>query len=125
MQITRVSDAVSFDPEGHRGVSPAYLQGGEDYSGSVSIVLSRYLPGAQAQLAELAVETFYVVIEGELTMDCDGLEATLGHLDTVCMTAGSLRSVHNRTRLPASMLVVRPTSTRPDPTDGPHGGAET
>ncbi len=64
MRITRLAEATSFDPPGHRGVCPVRLQGGEAApTDGVTVALSHYLPGG----------------------------------------------VVNRTRLPASMLVIRPT----------------
>ena len=74
------------------------------------MVLSHYLPGAMAQLAPQAAETVYVLIIGELVMASEGIEATLGRFDSVHFTPGTLRTVENRTHLPATMLVIRATS---------------
>jgi mannose-6-phosphate isomerase-like protein (cupin superfamily) len=74
-----------------------------------TVVLSHYLPGAQAQLAPQVAETVYVVISGELVMTVDGVQATLGAFDSVHFTPGTLRTVDNRTHLPATMLVIRAT----------------
>ena len=40
-------------------------------------------------------------------MASDGVEETLGAYDSVHFTVGTLRTVENRTNLPASMLVIR------------------
>ena len=106
MHVTRLADATPFTPEGHDGVGPVRLQSGEQ----VSVVLSHYLPGGEAQLAQQPTETCYVVVSGELVMISDGAEETLHPYDSVLFTTGTLRQVVNRSHLPASMLVIRPVS---------------
>ncbi len=111
MHITRLADAKPFDPPGHRGVGPVRLQGGEAApTEGITVVLSHYLPGGQAELAPQPTETVYVVVAGELVVISEGTEETLRLYDSAHFTAGTLRQVINRTQLPASMLVIRPTS---------------
>jgi uncharacterized cupin superfamily protein len=71
------------------------------------VALSHYLPGAAAHLAPQEAETVYVLLSGELVMTADDVEETLGANDSVHFTEGTLRTVENRTNLPASMLVIR------------------
>jgi mannose-6-phosphate isomerase-like protein (cupin superfamily) len=106
MHITRLADAEPFDPPGHRGVGPLRLQSGA----AVTVVLSHYLPGGRAESAEQPTETVYVVVTGELTMICDGIEETLLPYDSVRFSPGDVRQVINRSHVPASMLVIRPAS---------------
>ena len=111
MRITRLADATPFDPPGHRGVGPVRLQGGEaSPTEAVTVVLSHYLPGGEAEMAVQPTETVYVVVAGELAMISDGTEETLRAYDSVHFSAGTVRSVINRSNVPASMLVVRPTA---------------
>ncbi|MDQ2850561.1 MAG: cupin domain-containing protein [Actinomycetota bacterium] len=111
MRITRLAQAQPFQPLGHAGVGPVRLQGGDDTpTDKVSVVLSHYLPGAGADAAPQEAETIYVVVAGELVMQSEGTEATLGPYDSVHFTVGTVRTVANRTHLPASMLVIRATS---------------
>ena len=108
MRVTRISDAEPFAPVGHVGVGPVRLQGGSKTpTEKFTVVLSHYLPGAAAELAPQEAETVYVVLSGELVMAGDGGEETLGANDSVHFTEGTLRTVENRTNLPASMLVIR------------------
>ena len=112
MRITRLADAELFDPAGHTGVGPVRLQGGEvSPTEQVTVALSHYLPGGQAEMSRQQVETIYVVVAGELVMISEGVEETLRPYDSVHFTVGTSRQVVNRTRLPASMLVIRPTSS--------------
>ncbi len=111
MRITRLADATPFDPPGHTGVGPVRLQGGEAApTEGMTVALSHYLPGGQAEMSPQPAETVYVVVTGELAVISEGAEETLGLYDSVHFTAGTLRQVINRTPLPASMLVIRPTS---------------
>ncbi len=111
MRITRLAEATPFDPPGHHGVGPVRLQGGEETpTERVTVVLSHYLPGGEAEMAPQATETMYVVVAGELVMISEGTEETLRVYDSVHFTPGTLRQVVNRTNVPASMLVIRPTS---------------
>ena len=111
MRVVRLVDAKPFHPVDHEGVGPVRLQGGESApTTDFTVVLSHYLPGAEAQLAPQVAETVYVIVSGELVMNSEGDEAALGPYDSVHFTPGTLRSVENRTHLPASMLVIRATS---------------
>lgn len=110
MRVTRLADGAPFDPPGHHGVGPVRLQGGEATpTERITVALSHYLPGGRAEAAAQASETIYVVVAGELTMISEGVEETLRPYDSVRFTTGTVREVVNRTMLPASMLVIRPT----------------
>ncbi|RAX46839.1 cupin [Arthrobacter sp. AQ5-06] len=111
MRVTRIGEAEPFAPVGHEGVGPVRLQGGESTPTSdFTVALSHYLPGGAAELAHQAAETVYVVVSGELVMTSEGKEEVLVQYDSVHFTPGTLRTVHNRTNLPASMIVIRATS---------------
>lgn len=108
MRVTRIADAVPFQPDGHAGVAPLILQGGEQESAeAITVALSHYLPGGTAKRALLDAETVYVVLTGELVVSTEDAEAILAPLDSVHLDAGIARSVENRTSLTASMLVIR------------------
>lgn len=111
MRVTRIDDAEPFHPVGHSGVGPVRLQGGAGTpTTDFTVVLSHYLPGGVAESAPQVAETVYVVLVGELVMVSDGVEETLRPHDSVHFTPGTIRSVENRTHLPASMLVIRSTT---------------
>ena len=111
MRITRLADGEAFAPAGHTGVGPLRLQGGEQTpTERVTVVLSHYLPGGRAESAPQPVETVYVLLSGELVMVSEGQEETLRPYDSVHFTPGTVREVVNRSQVPASMLVIRPTA---------------
>jgi quercetin dioxygenase-like cupin family protein len=111
MHITRLASGTPFDPPGHRGVGPIRLQGGDtSETRNLTVVLSHYLPGGEAELAAQPTETVYVVVAGELVMISEGTEETLRQYDSVHFTTGTVRQVVNRSPLPASMIVIRAVS---------------
>ncbi|MFJ8826894.1 cupin domain-containing protein [Streptomyces sp. NPDC102467] len=108
IDITQLTHAQPFQPAGHHGVGPVHLFGGKDYDGAVTAALSHYLPGGCADMSPVPAETLYIVLTGTLTLDSEGATHDLHPLDAARLTTGTLRSVENRTNLPASMLVIRP-----------------
>jgi len=111
MRINRLAEAEAFSPAGHAGVGPLRLQGGVDSpTERMTVVLSHYLPGGQAEMSPQPVETSYVLVSGELVMTSENQEATLRPYDSVHFTPGTVRQVVNRSQLPASMLVIRPVA---------------
>ena len=111
MRVTRIADAEPFSPVGHAGVGPVRLQGGAAMpTTDFTVALSHYLPGGAAELAPQVAETVYVMISGALTMVSEGIEEVLLANDSVHFTPGTMRTVENRTHLPATMLVIRSTN---------------
>lgn len=111
MRVTRIGDAEPFSPAGHDNVGPVRLQGGTATpTTDFTVALSHYLPGGAAALSAQPSETVYVIVSGELVIASDGSEETLGAFDSVHFSPGTMRTVENRTNLPASMLVIRTTS---------------
>jgi quercetin dioxygenase-like cupin family protein len=106
-RLHRIGDATAFQPEGHTGVSPVRLTGSAPDE-PISVVLSSYEPGAQAERSPVALDTVYVVLTGCLTISLDDQEIELTHLDCLFLPAGCVRAVDNRTAEPASMFVIRP-----------------
>jgi quercetin dioxygenase-like cupin family protein len=106
-RLHRIADALAFQPEGHTGVSPVRLTG-TDPDESISVVLSSYEPGAQAERSPVALDTVYLVLTGCLTVTLDDEQIELTRLDSLFLPAGCVRAVANRTAEPASMFVIRP-----------------
>ncbi|MFC8231411.1 cupin domain-containing protein [Streptomyces sp. NPDC057287] len=114
IDITHLNEAARFQPPGHHGVGPVHLFGGEQYDGAVTVALSHYVPGGRADMSPVPIETLYLVLTGTLTLtDADGGTHVLHALDAARLTAGTTRSVENRTNLAASMLVIRPNPAGP------------
>ncbi|PXX00387.1 cupin domain-containing protein [Mycolicibacterium moriokaense] len=111
VHINRLADAEYSQPDGHTVVSATRVQGGDSSpTEAVTAALSHYLPRATAELAPQPRETIYVVVSGELVIESEGEATTLRSFDSAHFTAGTQPMVFNRTQLPASMLVIRPTA---------------
>ena len=107
-RLHRIADAAAFQPEGHTGVSPVRLTG-TDPDESISVVLSSYQPGAQAERSPVALDTVYLVLTGRLTVSLDDEQIELSRFDSLFLPAGCVRAVANLTAEPASMFVIRPS----------------
>lgn len=114
-RITRASGAPRYHPPKHENVTAFRLQGHE--AGPTErfwIGLSVYEPGGQATEAPAGQETVYVVLDGELTVRADGADVVLGQHDSVHLSRGTVRSVHNHSSAPATLLVAIATPLEND-----------
>lgn len=111
MQITRGADACPYETRGHHDVVALRLQGPPATDAeTVTVGLSHFLPGGGAARSSSPLERVYVVLEGEMSVVTDALEATLGPGDSCVIPAGEERELENRANRPASMLVVMPAA---------------
>lgn len=107
MQVTRITEARSYDAPEHYGMACLRLQGKETTSTkSMWVGLSYLMPGGNTSLRVSLQEKIYVVIEGEVTISTDSDEATLGPMDSCVIEPGEARALENRTNHPATVLLV-------------------
>ena len=110
VEVRRIADAPRYSAPGHFDMAALRLQG-RDVGSSTGfwVGLSHFLPGGGAERSSSALDRVYVVLAGEVAVeDGAGAEVTLGPLDSCFVPGGEPRTVHNRTGLPCSMLVVMP-----------------
>ncbi len=69
---------------------------------------SQYLPGGGAGPDASPFEKVYVVLEGHMTVIVDGVETTLGPMDSCTVAPNETREVVNRENHVCKMLVVMP-----------------
>jgi len=114
MEITRIGDAKPYEAPKHFDMVGLRLQG-FDASASETfwIGLSHFLPGGGAEHDGTPIEKVYVVVEGEVTVVTDEGETTLGKYDSCRLAPGEARSIINKTKSPASMLVAMPYPPAP------------
>lgn len=108
-RITRADQAPPYSPPLHEGIRARRLQGHE--AGPTErfwVGMSDYEPGGVAQTSPAAQETVYVVLEGELELAVpdEGLVETVRTGDSVHLPRGTVRSLTNRSGIPARLLVV-------------------
>jgi mannose-6-phosphate isomerase-like protein (cupin superfamily) len=109
MKVTRLKDAKPYPVTKHFACTPLRLQGGDASPvQNFTVGLSHFLPAGGAERGAGPREKVYVVVSGEITVVMDDAETTLGPLDSIYIGPGEMRSIENRTNLPASMLVIMP-----------------
>ncbi|PZT70350.1 cupin [Streptomyces sp. SW4] len=107
VRVTRLDQAPPYRPPSHHGVAALRLQGHE--AGPTTRFwtgLSHYLPGGTADATPTVEETVYVVLDGEVVITADGREETLRLHDSVHLSKGQVRSVENRSKRTATVLVT-------------------
>jgi quercetin dioxygenase-like cupin family protein len=106
VRITRQAEAVPYAAPLHTGVDTRRLQGLEaGPSENFWVGLSVYPPGGIAESSPTRAETVYVVLDGELTLTCEG-QHTLGTHDSVHFGPGETRELINASDQDATMLVI-------------------
>lgn len=109
MNVTRLADAAPYSPPKHVACHAMHLQHLSNGAAAPFWVgCSYYLPGGTAEWDASPLDKVYVVLDGELVVETDTDEATLGALDSVYLGGGENRRVVNRTNEVATLLVVMP-----------------
>lgn len=104
MRLTRFADAERYEAKAHFDMAGLRLQGAAGDPASIS--LSYFLPGGGAERSASASDKYYVVLDGEITVVTDAGEETLSRLDSCRLVGGQARSIVNRGKTVATMLVV-------------------
>jgi mannose-6-phosphate isomerase-like protein (cupin superfamily) len=109
MIVTRFADAKTYDAPNHWDVTGLRLQGFADGGPENQWVgFSQFLPGGGAGPDSTPFEKVYVVLEGEMTVETDGVETVLSAMDSCTIPAGQIRRIENKTNHICKMLVVMP-----------------
>lgn len=105
MHLMRHADAVPYQAPLHDNVDTRRMQGLEaGPSDAFWVGISQYPPGSSAGPGEVMAETVYVVLDGELTLECEGTHV-LGTHDSVRFVAGEHRRLVNASDANATLLV--------------------
>ena len=114
MQITRVTDARSYQAPEHFDMACLRLQG-KDASAAKSMWMgmSHLLPGGHTSLKASSQEKLYLVVSGHVTLSNGEKDVILGPLDSCFFAAGEGRALRNETNLPATILLVMQEMNRP------------
>jgi quercetin dioxygenase-like cupin family protein len=109
MHITRLKDAPHYTPAEHYDMRCLYLQGKEaGPSDHLWMGMSQILPGGHTSLSASPVEKFYVVIEGELTVETIDGDVTLQPLDSCRIAPNEKRALKNKTQKPVIVMLTMP-----------------
>jgi mannose-6-phosphate isomerase-like protein (cupin superfamily) len=111
MNVVRIEAAPPYEAPGHDKMRMARLQGREaGPADTMWLGLSRIAPGGGTTLDAAAVEKFYVVWAGEVTVSNGSEAVTLGALDSVRIAPGESRQLTNRTDQDAVVLLAMPVA---------------
>ena len=109
MKIVKKDELVEYHPAGHYDMR-AMRAHSKDTSGSELLTIGRseFRPGggAEASAVKPGMELVYYVLDGTLTVTCEGADHELSAGDSVLFKAGEVRSVRNNSGKVASMLVI-------------------
>jgi mannose-6-phosphate isomerase-like protein (cupin superfamily) len=107
MKKVEASKGKEYEAAGHFKMAAIRLQGKEETgTDNVWLGLSHFLPGGGAEMGSSNSEKIYFVLSGAVTViGKDKKELVLGPMDSLYIPAGEERSIINREKLPASMLV--------------------
>jgi quercetin dioxygenase-like cupin family protein len=109
MHVTRFKDAPAYYPDAHVDMRCLYLQGKEaGPSDTLWMGMSQLLPGGHTHLTASPVEKFYLVIEGELTIETPTGSEVLGPLDTCRIAPGEQRKLINNTNKTVMSVLIMP-----------------
>lgn len=114
MFVKRFADAKTYDAPNHWGVTGLRLQGFEDDGPQNQWVgFSQFLPGGGAGPDSTPFEKIYVILEGEMSVEIDGVETILTSMDSCTIPAGQVRRIENKSNHICKMLVVMPYPNAP------------
>ena len=110
MNVTRFRDAPEYFPPNHIGMQCVRLQGREaGPAESLWLGVSTIEPGGHTTMDGSGVEKHYVVLEGQVCVDADGVEVELQVFDS-CRSPGARRHESNRrARILLAMPFARPS----------------
>jgi quercetin dioxygenase-like cupin family protein len=115
MHVTRLNDAPAYHPPEHHDMRCLYLQGKEaGPADTLWIGMSQILPGGQTSLSASPMEKFYLVIEGELTVETPEGEVVLYPLDSCRIAPGEARALKNKTNRPVIAVLTMPLPPKAD-----------
>lgn len=107
MDVVKLSDITPYEAPGHHGMVASTLQGKSATPNEHFWVgLSIFLPGGGADRAASATEKVYVVLSGEVTVITETETVTLAATDSCRIAAGEARSIENRSKDAARMIVI-------------------
>ncbi|WP_406853622.1 cupin domain-containing protein [Alsobacter sp. KACC 23698] len=109
MHLTRIDEAPAYHPPEHFDMRCLMLQGRDaGPSDTLWLGMSQILPGGHTSLSASPSEKFYVVIEGQLTVETPEGETILRPMDSCRIAPGEARALKNKTNRPVIALLAMP-----------------
>jgi quercetin dioxygenase-like cupin family protein len=112
----RFDEAQAYEAAGHFKMVARGLQGARfGTPAPVSIGLSVFAPGGGTDVEVYDRTSFYMVVEGEMTIVRDEGDIVLGQYDSVYIPSGLNRGLMNNGSSDAKMLVLSPSTPSTEP----------
>jgi quercetin dioxygenase-like cupin family protein len=109
MHVTRLDAAKPYFPPNHDDMRCLRLQGHEaGPADQLWLGMSQILPGGGTSLDASPLEKFYVVLEGELTIETDTGREVLRQWDSCRIAPNEKRALKNETNRPVMVLLSMP-----------------
>ncbi len=109
MKVTRLEEAVKYNPPEHYDCLAMHLQHKNlGCDAPYWVGCSYFLPGGKAEWGASPLDKIYIVLDGELTIQFEDQEVKLGPMDSIFIGPDENRKVCNETNRVATMLVVMP-----------------
>lgn len=109
MHVNRFADLKPYQAPGHHDMRMLRMQGREAGPADVMwLGVSQLLPGGHIDPSASPEEKFYVVLEGEVTVETNTATAVLGPWDSCRIAPGEIRALSNRTNRTAVVLLAMP-----------------
>lgn len=109
MHVTRLKDAQFYFPPEHHDMRCLRLQGHEaGPAEKLWLGMSQLLPGGHTSLDASPLEKYYVVLEGELTIENAEERVVLGQWDSCRIAPGEKRALKNETNRTVTVLLSMP-----------------
>ena len=109
MHVNRFADLKPYQAPGHHDMRMLRMQGRE--AGPADVLwmgVSQLLPGGHIDLSGSPEEKFYVVLEGDLTVETETSSAVLSQWDSVRIAPNEKRALKNLTNRTAVVLLAMP-----------------
>ncbi|QCI64561.1 cupin domain-containing protein [Phreatobacter stygius] len=109
MHVNRFADLKPYDAPGHHGMHMLRMQGRE--AGPADMMwlgVSQILPGGSIDLSSSPDEKFYVVLEGDLTVETESGSVRLGVWDSCRIAPHEKRALKNPTNRTVVVLLAMP-----------------
>jgi quercetin dioxygenase-like cupin family protein len=109
MHVNRFSDLKPYQSPGHNDMRMLRMQGREaGPADQLWLGVSQILPGGGIDPSSSPEEKFYVVLEGELTVETPNGSAVLGPWDSCRIAPDEQRALKNRTNRTVVVLLAMP-----------------
>lgn len=105
MKLVKLNECAGATPPHHSDMV-SYALFGKQNGSNLGFSISYYLPGGGADMGPQPVEVVYYVLEGTITVKGETEEFVLQSQDVLHVDAGTMKSIRNTGKTPATLFVL-------------------